>query len=129
MMKLLLDTHAFLWWVSDDPKLSLTAREMITDSDNTVYLSVVSAWEIIIKVGTSKLSLPENPEIYIPSRLISNQFESLSVLMSHVLRINSLAHFHKDPFDRLLIAQSLVEDIPIITVDSLIVQYPVKTIW
>lgn len=102
---------------------------MIADSDNTVYLSVVSAWEIIIKVGTRKLSLPENPEIYIPSRLISNQFESLSVLMPHVLQINSLANFHKDPFDRLLIAQSLVEDIPIITVDSLIVQYPVKTIW
>jgi PIN domain nuclease of toxin-antitoxin system len=128
-MKLLLDTHVFLWWVSDDSQLSLTAREMIADSDNTIYFSVVSAWEIIIKVGTSKLSLPESPEIYIPSRLISNQFESLSVLMPHVLRINSLPNFHKDPFDRLLIAQSLVEDIPIITVDSLIIQYPVKTIW
>lgn len=128
-MKLLLDTHAFLWWVADDPQLSQTAKNMISNSDNTVYFSVVSAWEIIIKVGTGKLSLPENPEIYIPSRLISNQFETLPVFMSHVLQINRLANFHKDPFDRLLIAQSLVEDIPIVTIDGLITQYPVKIIW
>ncbi|MDJ0659960.1 MAG: type II toxin-antitoxin system VapC family toxin [Crocosphaera sp.] len=128
-MKLLLDTHAFLWWVADEPQLSQTAKNMISNSDNTVYFSVVSAWEIIIKVGTGKLSLPENPEIYIPSRLISNQFETLPVFMSHVLQINRLANFHKDPFDRLLIAQSLVEDIPIVTIDGLITQYAVKIIW
>ena len=128
-MKLLLDTHAFLWWVADAPQLSPTAKNMIANSDNTVYFSVVSAWEIIIKVGIGKLSLPENPEIYIPSRLSSNQFETLPVFISHVLQINRLANFHKDPFDRLLIAQSLVEDIPIITVDGLITQYPVKIIW
>ncbi|MGK7945373.1 MAG: type II toxin-antitoxin system VapC family toxin [Microcystaceae cyanobacterium] len=128
-MKLLLDTHAFLWWVADEPQLSPTAKNMISDSNNTIYFSVVSAWKIIIKVGTGKLSLPENPEIYLPSRLISNQFETLPVFMSHVLQINRLANFHKDPFDRLLIAQSLVEDIPIITVDRLISQYPVEIIW
>lgn len=128
-MKLLLDTHAFLWWVADDPQLSATAKNMIANSNNTIYFSVASAWEIIIKVGTGKLVLPENPEIYIPSRLISNQLETLPIFISHVLKINSLANFHKDPFDRLLIAQSLVENIPIITIDRLITQYPVKIIW
>jgi PIN domain nuclease of toxin-antitoxin system len=91
--------------------------------------SVVSAWEIIIKVGTGKLSLSEPPETYILSRIASNQFEILPVQMSHILRINSLPTLHKDPFDRLLIAQSLVEDLSLITVDSAIVQYPIKTIW
>jgi PIN domain nuclease of toxin-antitoxin system len=128
-MKILLDTHAFLWWVADDPKLSTNAKAIIANPDNEIYLSVVSAWEIIIKVGTGKLTLMEPPETYIPSRIASNQFEILSVQMPHILRINSLPNFHKDPFDRLLIAQGIEEDLLIVTIDNLIVQYPVKTIW
>jgi PIN domain nuclease of toxin-antitoxin system len=128
-MRILLDTHAFLWWVADDPQLSVNAKNIIANPDNEVYFSVVSAWEIIIKVGTGKLSLSEVPEIYIPSRIASNQFEILPIQMPHILKINCLPNFHKDPFDRLLIAQSLAEDLSLLTVDSLIVQYPVKTIW
>ncbi len=128
-MKILLDTHTFLWWVADDPQISANAKDIISDPNNEIYFSVVSAWEIIIKVGTGKLSLSEPPEIYIPSRVASNQFEILPVQISHILKINSLPNFHKDPFDRLLIAQSLVEDLSLITVDGAIAQYPVKTIW
>ena len=128
-MKYLLDTHAFLWWVADDPQLSSTAKEIIADPDNKIYFSIVSAWEIIIKSGTGNLSLPEPPEMYIPSRLISNQFETLSILLNHILQISRLETFHKDPFDRLLIAQSLIEDLPLISIDTLITKYPVKTIW
>jgi PIN domain nuclease of toxin-antitoxin system len=128
-MRFLLDTHTFLWWVADDPQLSLSAKTIISNPDNEIYFSVVSAWEIIIKVGTGKFSLSEPPEIYIPGRIISNQFETLTVQMPHILRINGLPNFHKDPFDRLLIAQSLVEDLSLITVDQAIAQYPVKTIW
>ena len=128
-MRFLLDTHTFLWWVADDPQLSLSAKTIISNPDNEIYFSVVSAWEIIIKVGTGKFSLSEPPEIYIPSRITSNQFETLTVQMPHILRINGLPNFHKDPFDRLLIAQSLVEDLSLITVDEAIAQYPVKTIW
>lgn len=128
-MKILIDTHAFLWWVADDPQLSLKAKEIISNPDNEIYFSVVSAWEITIKVGTGKLSLSEPPEIYIPSRIASNQFEILPVQMTHILRINSLPNSHKDPFDRLLIAQSLVEDLLLMTLDSAIIQYPVTTIW
>jgi PIN domain nuclease of toxin-antitoxin system len=128
-MKVLLDTHTFLWWVADDPQISVTAKNIITNPDNDIYLSVVSAWEIIIKVGIGKLSLCEPPEIYIPTRIASNQFEILPVQISHILKINSLPNFHKDPFDRLLIAQSLVENFSLITLDSAIAQYPVQTIW
>ncbi len=128
-MKVLLDTHTFLWWVADDPQISVTAKNIITNPDNDIYFSVVSAWKIIIKVGTGKLSLSESPEIYIPTRVASNQFEILPVQISRILKINSLPNFHKDPFDRLLIAQSLVEDFSLITVDSAIAQYPVQTIW
>ena len=128
-MNVLLDTHAFLWWVIDDSQLSNTAKATIADPSNIIYLSAVSAWEIIIKERTGKLSLPEPPETYIPSRLASNQFASLTVQMQHVLQIASLPDHHRDPFDRLLIAQSQIEQIPILTVDNMIGQYPVKVIW
>jgi len=128
-MRILLDTHTFLWWVADDPKLSANAKAIIANPDNDVYFSVVSAWEIIIKVGTGKLTLPEPPETYIPSRVALNQFEILTVQMSHILRVNSLPNFHKDPFDRLLIAQSMEENLSIVTIDNLIIQYLVKSIW
>lgn len=128
-MNVLLDTHAFLWWVIDDSQLSNTAKATIADPSNIIYLSAVSAWEIIIKERTGKLSLPEPPETYIPSRLASNQFASLTVQMQHVLQIASLPDHHRDPFDRLLIAQSQIEQIPILTVENMIGQYPVKVIW
>ena len=128
-MKILLDTHTFLWWVADDPQISTNAKDIISNPDNEVYFSVVSAWEIIIKVGTGKLSLSEPPETYILSRIASNQFEILPVQMSHILKIHSLPTFNKEPIDRLLIAQSLVEDLSLITVDRAIGQYPIKTIW
>lgn len=128
-MNVLLDTHAFLWWVIDDPQLSNTARTIIADPTNTIYLSVISAWEIIIKERTGKLALPEPPQTYIPSRLASNRFISLNVQMQHVLQIAALPDHHRDPFDRLLIAQSQVENIPLLTVDHLISQYSVDIIW
>jgi PIN domain nuclease of toxin-antitoxin system len=128
-MNALLDTHAFLWWVIDDFQLSQTAKSIIADPTNTIYLSVVSAWEIIIKERTGKLTLPEPPEIYIPSRLVSNRLIGLDVQMQHVLQIASLPDHHRDPFDRLLIAQSQIESIPLITADRLISQYEVNVIW
>jgi PIN domain nuclease of toxin-antitoxin system len=128
-MNILLDTHAFLWWVMDDSQLSDTAKAKIADPTNTVYFSVISAWEIIIKEGTGKLSLPEPSTTYIPSRLASNQFMTLTVEMQHILQIASLPDHHRDPFDRLLIAQSQIENIPFLTVDHLISQYPVNVIW
>jgi PIN domain nuclease of toxin-antitoxin system len=98
-MKVLLDTHAFIWWVTNDPQLSQTAKDTIADPDNTILFSVVNAWEIIIKQGTGKLTLPEPAETYIPSRIAANQFVTLPVNLSHILQVASLPDLHRDPFD------------------------------
>ncbi len=119
-MNLLLDTHTFLWWVTDDPSLSTVVHTLIANPENTIYFSVISAWEIMIKSQTGKLVLPE---------LVANQFKTLSVELSHVLNLATLPSHHRDPFDRLLIAQSHSENIPIATMDALITQYPVNVIW
>ena len=127
-MKALLDTHAFIWWVTDDSRLSSTARGIIADESNVLFLSAASAWEIVIKVRLGKLNLPEPPETYIPSRLTMNRFESLPIQMVHALQVVNLPDFHRDPFDRIIIAQSQVEKMPIITVDTQVTRYPVDVI-
>ena len=128
-MRGLLDTHALLWWVTNHPQLSALVRDIIADADHTLYLSVVSGWEIIIKCNTGKLPLPEPPTQFIQSGLRANRFESLPIFLPHVLQIDNLPNHHKDPFDRILIAQAQIENIPILTIDWLIEQYPVQTIW
>ena len=128
-MKAILDTHAVLWWVTNNPQLSQIVRDIISDSSNILYFSVASSWEIIIKVQTGKLSLPEAPTQFIQSCLTVNRFVIPPIDLSHVLQVDNLPNHHKDPFDRILIAQAQAESIPIITIDHLIVQYPVRTIW
>jgi len=128
-MRALLDTHTFIWWVIDDNRLSSTARNIIADPGNNLFFSAASAWEIVIKVRLGKLNLPEPPETYIPSRLSINRFESLPIQMNHALQVVNLPALHQDPFDRIIIAQSQVEKMPIITVDNKITQYPVDVIW
>ncbi|MEH2308297.1 type II toxin-antitoxin system VapC family toxin [Nostoc sp.] len=128
-MTALLDTHAFFWWVTDDPQLSSTIRTIIADSGNILFLSVASVWEIVIKTKSGKLTLPEPVEEYIPNRLALNRFESLDIQMTHTLQIATLPNIHRDPFDRILIAQSQVENLPIVTIDQKIAQYSVEIIW
>jgi PIN domain nuclease of toxin-antitoxin system len=128
-MRALLDTHAFIWWVTDDPQLSSTSRTIIADSGNILFLSVASVWEIVIKTKSGKLTLPEPVEEYIPNRLTLNRFESLDIQMTHTLQITTLPNIHRDPFDRILIAQSQVENLPIVTIDQKIAQYSVEIIW
>lgn len=100
-MRALLDTHAFLWWVTDDTRLSSPARSIIVDPGNVLFLSAASAWEIVIKVRLRKLTLPDVPERYIPSRLEMNRFESLPIQMVHALQVTNLPDLHQDPFDRI----------------------------
>ncbi|MUG92090.1 PIN domain-containing protein [Scytonema sp. UIC 10036] len=128
-MRALLDTHTLIWWVTDDTRLSSTAKNIIIDPGNVLFLSAASAWEIVIKVRLGKLTLPDVPERYIPSRLEMNRFESLPIQMIHAMHVTNLPDLHRDPFHRILIAQSQVEKMPIITVDSQIVQYSVNVIW
>ncbi|RME47267.1 MAG: type II toxin-antitoxin system VapC family toxin [Caldilineae bacterium] len=128
-MRVLLDTHTFLWWIDDDPRLSPRAREVIGDGGNVVYLSAASGWEMAIKARLGKLQLPGALSSFIADQLIANAFDSLPVQMSHALHVYTLPPHHRDPFDRLLVAQAQVEDIPLLTADPQIGRYAVQVIW
>ncbi len=128
-MKYLLDTHTFLWWNLGDAQLSEKAQEIIADGGNEIYLSAVSAWEISIKMAKGRLILPEEPMQYISNRMNLHRFQALPIEISHATKVYELPNHHADPFDRLLIAQSMLESLPLITKDDLIVLYDVETIW
>jgi PIN domain nuclease of toxin-antitoxin system len=128
-VKALLDTHTFLWWNIDDPQLSPVARDFIADRHNELYFSAASAWEIAIKASRSKLVLPEPPDKYVATRLALHRILGLPIQLSHALRVYELPELHRDPFDRLLVVQSQMEDLPILTSDENIRRYSVETIW
>jgi PIN domain nuclease of toxin-antitoxin system len=128
-VRVLLDAHAFIWWVLDTPNLSDSAREILGDGENDVILSTASCYEIAYKADMGRLELPEPPEPYIRSRLVANNFRSLPVDLSHALRAATLPGVHRDPFDRILVAQAQIEDLPILTADLAISRYDVETIW
>jgi PIN domain nuclease of toxin-antitoxin system len=112
-MSLLLDTHILLWFLENDPKLSDQVREVITNPANLIFVSAISAWEISIKQSLGKLIAPNNLE----EALRFSRFEILSITLAHGIKVADLPMHHKDPFDRMLIAQALIEDLTIITVD------------
>jgi len=128
-MKVLLDTHAFLWWIMDDPRLSATARAIIADPDTVVHVSAACAWEIAIKTSLEKLRLPQSPSSYIPAQMQINGFNELAITVDHALHIHALPHHHRDPFDRILVAQSQMEGIPLVSRDPLLGHYAVDLIW
>lgn len=128
-MKALLDTHAFLWWITNDSRLSARALRLVKDPGTSVYLSVASDWEIAIKVGLGKLELSDDLDEFIQDQLTTNRIDVLPVHMNHALFVHKLPKHHRDPFDRLLIAQSLVEGMPLVFSDPLIQHYPVQTFW
>ena len=125
-MRLLLDTHIFLWFVSGSSKLPAGMREGISNPENEVYLSVVSIWESIIKYQLGKLPLPESPDIYLPKQRRRHRIYSLDVDEETVLQLAQLPPIHRDPFDRLLICQALRHNFYILTVDLAIKAYSVK---
>lgn len=128
-MRLLLDTHTFLWVVTDDPALSKPARERILTAENEVWLSAASAWEIAIKFGLGKLPLPEEPDRYLPRVREASGIELLPIGEAEVCQIHRLPPIHRDPFDRLLVAQANCHGLVIVTDDPLIQRYPVQTTW
>jgi len=128
-MRILLDTHVFLWWITDDQRLSHKARQIIGDGCNDLFLSAASGWEMAIKAGLGRLDLPAAMEEFVAEHLTVNAIRALPVQMNHVLRVSDLPHHHRDPFDRLLVAQAIAEDLPIMTADPLIARYPVTVIW
>ena len=128
-MKLLLDTHVFIWWDSEPARLSSQALALCQDRANTVLLSVASVWEMQIKLqlGKLKLSLPLAEVIESQERI--NNIEVLPIILAHVLALQNLPAHHKDPFDRLLIAQANVEGAVLISGDPILAKYPVKLLW
>ncbi len=128
-MKLLLDTHSFAWWRDSPDKLSSSALNAISDSGDEVCISVVVAWELQIKIALNKFRLNSPLEKAIEEEQITNNFRILPVQLPHVLRLASLPSIHKDPFDRLLIAQAMVEDLSIVTADERFSDYGVAALW
>jgi PIN domain nuclease of toxin-antitoxin system len=128
-MRLLLDTHAFLWWVDDAPELSVKAREAIADPSNECLLSLASCWEMAIKVSLGKLRLAGTVERFIPEQLAVNRFGTLDIGFRHVARVANLPFHHRDPFDRLLAAQAEEDRLLIVSADRIFEQYGVKRIW
>ena len=124
----LLDTHAFLWWVWDDPKLSSCARQAISRAADC-YLSLASCWEMALKISLGKLKLPASYRHYIPEQMAANGFRQLPIEFRHTSQLASLPFHHRDPFDRLLIAQAIEEKLPIISLDDAFDLYGVCRIW
>jgi PIN domain nuclease of toxin-antitoxin system len=123
----LLDTHAFLWAITDDRRLTRQARRILQTAD--LFLSVASFWEIITKVQTGKLPLPEPPSKYLPRHVAALGAQLLAIEAAHVLRLESLPLHHRDPFDRLLVAQSLEENLPLLSCDTLLAPYGADIRW
>lgn len=128
-MRLLLDTHAFLWFILDDPKLSTTARALIADGENVVEISPASYWEIAIKISLGKYALPEPYADFMERELATNDFGILPISPGHTAMLIDLPFHHRDPFDRLLVAQAICEGIPLVSVDPKLDAYAVTRLW
>ena len=128
-MKAILDSHSFYWFAEDAPQMSDDIKRLIENAQTESFLSVASVWELAIKAASGKLLLASPPEIYFAGVIQTNGFALLPITFDHVLLAAKLPMHHRDPFDRLIIAQSLLENIPIISVDTVFDAYGVTRIW
>lgn len=128
-MKYLLDTHAFIWWDNEPEKLSTQVLTLCQESNSQLFLSMASLWEMQIKLQLGKLKLRQNLDSIIQSQIIENDIQLLDITAQHIFQLSSLSDFHKDPFDRLLISQSIHEDMPILSKGGVFAEYPVRVIW
>jgi len=129
MIRFLIDTHCFLWAMNSPEKLTRRARNLIEEPGNIVLFSAASSWEIMIKCQTGKLRLPLRAEEFIETNLREENFSELPIRIFHTTALSKLPNFHKDPFDRILLAQALAEEVPFLTSDKGLKPYPVKFIW
>jgi PIN domain nuclease of toxin-antitoxin system len=128
-MRLLLDTHSFLWFVEGDSRFSRAARRIVEDESNIVFLSIGSLWEIAIKISIGKLTLDLPFEVLIPQQLIVDRITVLQIAVSHTIQVSKLPLHHRDPFDRLLVAQAMVEELPIVSADASLDAYGITRLW
>ena len=128
-MNLLLDTHAFLWWVAASGELSRKARSAIGSARNECFVSVASGWEIAIEVSLGRLRIDGALDRFLPEQLAANGFQPLAIDLKHAARVATLPFHHRDPFDRLLVAQALEEDLAVVTADPVFATYGVNRVW
>ena len=128
MTRVLLDTHTFLWWADDDRRLSSSARRAI-EAATDGFFSLVSCWEMAIKVSRGRLTLAKPVERFVPEQLGLNAFQVLPIDLDDVARVATLPFHHRDPFDRLLIAQALNDELAIVSADPILGKYGVKRVW
>ena len=128
-MKYLLDTHALLWITTDDPKLSKKAKNIYLDAENEILLSIASIWELAIKSSIGKITFQKDLDDFVDVHIKGNNIEILKIELPHVLRIEKLPFHHRDPFDRLIIAQAVENNLKILGADNTFDKYKVKRIW
>lgn len=128
-MRVLLDTHAFLWFILDDPRLSTSARIVIEDPANDVEISPASYWEIAIKICLGKYALPQPYQTFMEHQIAANDFRILPIELRHTALLTTMIRHHKDPFDRLLVAQARAECVPIVSSDKRLAPYGVTRLW
>ncbi|HEX3870452.1 MAG TPA: type II toxin-antitoxin system VapC family toxin [Pirellulales bacterium] len=129
MTSLLLDSHAMLWFFWDDPQLSTAAKALIEDADNLKLVSVASCWEIAIKVGLGKLDLGESSGTFLQRELSLNNFELLPITLIHATTVERLPMHHRDPFERLLVAQAITDGLSLVSADGFFSHYGVPRLW
>lgn len=127
-MKLLLDTHTFLWFIEDSPKLTSEVKGLL-ESEAELLLSTASIWEMAIKISIGKLSLPPPFDEFISEQLSKNTIELFPIRLAHLALVSTLPFYHRDPFDRLLIAQAITEQYPIVSIDDKFDKYSIRRLW
>jgi PIN domain nuclease of toxin-antitoxin system len=129
MTRLLLDTHAFLWWIGNAPDLRPKPKQAIANINNECYLSTASCWEMAIKSSLGKLRLAKSIELFVTEQLAANGFSLLNIDLRHASKVEMLPFHHRDPFDRLLIAQAITDKMTIVSADKAFLKYGVKVLW
>ena len=128
-MNLLLDSHTFLWFVGNDPRLSLNARVVIEDPSNRKWVSIASLWEITIKVSIGKLTLTDPVAVFLRRELLLNKFSTLDISLNHLDSLSTIPFHHRDPFDRLIVSQSIADSISVVSTDLAFDAYGITRIW
>ena len=128
-MRLLLDTHTLIWWATSSEKLSQSGLDLLTNLDNRLFFSIASVWEMQIKCQIGKLKLGKSVQELIVNQQNNNNLHILPIELAHVYALGNLPDVHRDPFDRIIVAQAVVESLPILSIDSLLDGYPIQRIW
>jgi len=128
-MKYLIDTHTLLWIVTKNKKLSKKVKDIYLNSENQIFISLASLWEMAIKINLNKLSINEPLKDFVKNQIKSNDINILDIKTKHILLLENLPYYHKDPFDRLIISQSINEQIPLLSFDKVFDKYSIKRIW